>query len=261
MAFKLRSGNKPSFKMMGSKSPAKQRTIVGENTSEILKDKKGEDYSLALHDTDAGINKGDTIRPGKAPRVGNYIMGGDYDLKKKGDKNYEIKSPAKQKGAKKLDMPDFASPEQVKAKTGGGTKNISKVKIKSPAKSRADRKAAKAAKAAVKGAQAADVGKTGKANRKAAKAAGAAAASGTPMLKKKTKTEYSGVDGKRGKYKKGFYEKETKRGTKGTAVTVHEGSDEARLERYGSGRKRSKDKEISKKRAERIMRRKGKSHK
>jgi len=80
-------------------------------------------------------------------------------------------------------------------------------------------------------------------------------------LQQKTKTEYSGVDGKRGKYKKGFYEKETKRGAKGTAVTIHEGSDEARLERYGPGRKRKKDKVISKKRAERIMRRKGKSHK
>ena len=236
MAFKLRSGNKPSFKMMGA-SPAKQRTIVGENTSEILKDQKGKDYSLALHDTDAGINKGDTIRPGKAPRVGNYIMGGDYELEKKGDKNYEIKSPAKQKGTKKMDMPDFASPEQVKAKTGGNAKKFDSSKIKSPAKqkgskkvdfaspalnevsgfpemdtkttnkapkkkapknlkgpakkspakSRADRKAGKAAKAAVKGAQAADVGKTGKANRKAAKAAGAAAASGTPMLQKKKK--------------------------------------------------------------------------
>lgn len=80
-------------------------------------------------------------------------------------------------------------------------------------------------------------------------------------LPQKTKTEYSGSDGKRGKYKKGFYEKETKRGTKGTAVTIHEDSDEARLERYGYGRKRKKDKVISKKRAERIMRRKGRSHK
>lgn len=40
------------------------------------------------------------------------------------------------KGTKKLDMPDFASPEQVKARTGGGTKHIDKTKIKSPAKLR-----------------------------------------------------------------------------------------------------------------------------
>tara|TARA_Y100001954_G_scaffold88369_1_gene96798 strand:+ start:549 stop:1469 length:921 start_codon:yes stop_codon:yes gene_type:complete len=40
------------------------------------------------------------------------------------------------KGTKKLDMPDFASPEQVKAKTGGGTKKIDNSKIKSPAKLR-----------------------------------------------------------------------------------------------------------------------------
>jgi len=96
MAFKLKSGNTTSFKQMGS-SPAKQK-ITGENTSEIRKDKRGKDYSLALYDTDAGINKGDTIRPGNAPRVDDYIMGGDnYELKKLGDKNYEIKSPAKQK--------------------------------------------------------------------------------------------------------------------------------------------------------------------
>ena len=40
------------------------------------------------------------------------------------------------KGKKKVDMPDFASPEQVKARTGGGTKHIDKSKIKSPAKLR-----------------------------------------------------------------------------------------------------------------------------
>ena len=78
--------------------------------------------------------------------------------------------------------------------------------------------------------------------------------------KKKTKTGYSGQAGD-GTYKKGFYEKETKRGTKGTAITIASSGDKARLERYGSGRKRSKDKEISKKRAERIMRRKERTHK
>lgn len=191
MAFKLRSGNKPSFKMMGSKSPAKQRTIVGENTSEILKDQKGKDYSLALHDTDAGINKGDTIRPGRAPRVDNYIMGGDYELEKKGDKNYEIKSPAKQKGSKKVEMPDFASTKQVKAKTGGGAAKIDSKKVKSPAKSRADRKAGKASKAAQKHAQAEDRGKSRKADRQAVKIAkhgghaeAAGTSSGTPVMQK-----------------------------------------------------------------------------
>lgn len=84
--------------------------------------------------------------------------------------------------------------------------------------------------------------------------------------KQKAKTEYTG----RGRhsdeigvadYKKGFYEKQGKKGTKGTAVTVIEGQDKARLERYGVGRKKHSDKEISAKRAKRIMRRKGKSHK
>lgn len=85
-------------------------------------------------------------------------------------------------------------------------------------------------------------------------------------LPQKAKTEYEGrarINDEIGvaNYKKGFYEKQGKRGTKGTAVTIVEGSDKARLERYGRGRKKHSDKEISAKRAGRIMRRKGKSHK
>ena len=148
----MKSGMNPSFKMMGSKpykkalvgdqhelpdhlkqeilnSPAKQK-IVGEDTSEIKKDAKGKDYSLALYDTESGVMKGDTIRPGNAPRVGDYIMGGDYDLKKKGEKNYEIEAPVKQKevakvagkaaleGAKKLAPKAVES--QIKKMLGGG---------------------------------------------------------------------------------------------------------------------------------------------
>ena len=37
-----------------------------------------------------GLMKGDTIRPGKAPMVGNYIQGGDYKVKDMGNKNYKI---------------------------------------------------------------------------------------------------------------------------------------------------------------------------
>ena len=40
------------------------------------------------------------------------------------------------KGTKKVDMPDFASTKQVKAKTGGNAKNLDKSEIKSPTKLR-----------------------------------------------------------------------------------------------------------------------------
>ncbi len=73
---------------------ALKQTLVGENTSEIQKDKKGKDYATIL-ETTQNFSQGDTIRPGNAPRVGDYIMGGDYKAKKKGDKNYEITGDAK----------------------------------------------------------------------------------------------------------------------------------------------------------------------
>tara|TARA_S200002703_G_scaffold18593_1_gene15176 strand:- start:2757 stop:3041 length:285 start_codon:yes stop_codon:yes gene_type:complete len=85
MAFKMKGYSYPG------NSPAKKdgKKVVGENTSEIKKDKKGEDYALIM-DASENFAKGDTIRPGNAPRIDNYIMGGDYKTKKKGDKNYEI---------------------------------------------------------------------------------------------------------------------------------------------------------------------------
>jgi hypothetical protein len=67
----------------------KHRSIVGENTSAVRKDKKGKPYSLLMENAQ-GLMKGDTIRPGKAPMVGNYIMGGDYKVKDIGNKNYKI---------------------------------------------------------------------------------------------------------------------------------------------------------------------------
>jgi len=77
-------------KIEGTKDSKDSKTItVGENTSKIKKDKKGEDYALVM-DTSVNFAKNDTIRPGNAPRVGDYIMGGDYTTKKKGDKNYVI---------------------------------------------------------------------------------------------------------------------------------------------------------------------------
>jgi len=64
--------------------------VTGENTGKISKDKQGKDFALVLDDTESGLMKGDTIRPGRAPRVDDYIMGGDYKIKKKSDRNYEI---------------------------------------------------------------------------------------------------------------------------------------------------------------------------
>jgi len=66
------------------------KKLAGENTGEIKKDKKGNPFALVLESTQSGLMKGDTIRPGKAPRAGNYIMGGDYTVTKKSKKNYEI---------------------------------------------------------------------------------------------------------------------------------------------------------------------------
>ena len=73
---------------------------VGENTSEIKTDKKGE-FVLRSEESVAG-EKGDTIRPANnesfKPAVigkslgseGGYLVGGDYNVQKTGDKNYNI---------------------------------------------------------------------------------------------------------------------------------------------------------------------------
>ena len=83
------------------KSPANKNGItVGENTSKIKKDKKGE-YVLRSEESVAG-QKGDTIRPAnnkmfKKAVIGKsqgskdgYLTGGDYNVSKTGDKNYKI---------------------------------------------------------------------------------------------------------------------------------------------------------------------------
>ena len=75
--------------------------LTGENTSEIKKDKKGE-YVLRSEESVAG-QKGDTIRPAndktfKKAVIGKsqgskdgYLVGGDYNVSKTGDKNFQIK--------------------------------------------------------------------------------------------------------------------------------------------------------------------------
>jgi len=71
-----------------NKEPVKK--ITGENTSEIKKDKSGKEYSLVQHTTE-NVVKGDTIRPGNAPRVDNFIQGGDYTIIETKPKNFKIK--------------------------------------------------------------------------------------------------------------------------------------------------------------------------
>lgn len=71
-------------------SPLNQNT-VGENTGEVKKDKKG-NYALRSERSVAGA-KGDTIRiPNKLNKLiqDGYLMGGDYETKKTGDKSFEI---------------------------------------------------------------------------------------------------------------------------------------------------------------------------
>jgi len=66
------------------------KKLAGENTGELKKDKKGNPFALVMESTQSGLMKGDTIRPGNAPISGDYIMGGDYTVSKKGPKNYKI---------------------------------------------------------------------------------------------------------------------------------------------------------------------------
>ena len=83
------------------KSPANQNMVTGENTDEIQTDKRGE-YSLVMDETQEGMKAGDTIRPAnnkifKPAVIGKsqgskdgYLIGGDYNVSKTGDKNYKI---------------------------------------------------------------------------------------------------------------------------------------------------------------------------
>jgi hypothetical protein len=64
------------------------KKLVGENTDEIKKDKKGREYSLVMEDS-KNFRKGDTIRPAnnktfrKSITTDGYIMGGDYKVDKR----------------------------------------------------------------------------------------------------------------------------------------------------------------------------------
>jgi hypothetical protein len=69
-------------------APLNQNT-VGENTGEVKKDKEGS-YVLRSERSVAGA-KGDTIRiPNNKFIEDGYLVGGDYETKKTGDKSFEI---------------------------------------------------------------------------------------------------------------------------------------------------------------------------
>ena len=85
-------------------SPNKQKNqvkIVGEDTGEIKKDKNNQTYVIQEYDTQSGLMRGDTIQlVGDSPRVGDYLMGGDYygketeesKKRKSGPKTYKIRN-------------------------------------------------------------------------------------------------------------------------------------------------------------------------
>ena len=62
------------------------KKLAGENTDKLKKDKKGNPFALVMESTESGLMEGDTIRPGKAPIIGEYISGGDYTVSKKESK-------------------------------------------------------------------------------------------------------------------------------------------------------------------------------
>ena len=82
----------PFQQQFSAKSPLNQSEkpiTVGENTGEVKKDKKGK-YVLRSEWSVAGA-EGDTIRIPKNKFIQDgYLMGGDYETKKLGDKSFKI---------------------------------------------------------------------------------------------------------------------------------------------------------------------------
>jgi len=84
------------------------KLLTGENTDKIQTDNRGE-YSLVMDDTQAGLKSGDTIRPAnnksfKPAVIGKsqgskdgYLIGGDYNVQKTGDKSYNLSPTSRNK--------------------------------------------------------------------------------------------------------------------------------------------------------------------
>jgi len=84
------------------------KLLTGENTDKIQTDGRGE-YSLVMDDTQAGLKSGDTIRPAnnksfKPAVIGKsqgskdgYLIGGDYNVQKTGDKSYNLSPTSRNK--------------------------------------------------------------------------------------------------------------------------------------------------------------------
>mgnify|MGYP003626456913 FL=1 len=80
---------KPSTELTAKDSAPLNQITVGENTGEVEEDKKG-NYVLRSERSIAGA-KGDTIRiPNNKLIQDGYLIGGDYETKKLGDKSFEI---------------------------------------------------------------------------------------------------------------------------------------------------------------------------
>ena len=66
------------------------KTMVGENTGKVKTKLNGEKFAL-IQENANGLKKGDSIMVGNTTLIeGSYIPGGDYNIKKTGNKKYKI---------------------------------------------------------------------------------------------------------------------------------------------------------------------------
>jgi hypothetical protein len=66
------------------------KTIAGENTGKVKTKSNGEEFALVTENAN-GLRKGDSIMIGNTTLIKNsYIPGGDYNIKKTGNKKYKI---------------------------------------------------------------------------------------------------------------------------------------------------------------------------
>ena len=80
----------PFQKQFSEKSPLNQTRVTGENTGKVKTDKSGKKYALREELSENGA-VGDTIRiPNKNLIKNGYLLGGDYSVKKTGNKAFSI---------------------------------------------------------------------------------------------------------------------------------------------------------------------------
>ena len=71
----------------------KLKKMVGENTTGIRTNKKGQKYTTFNEDVNKGQKAGDSLFIGNVPLIKNRtnLAGGDYAIEKTGPKKYELK--------------------------------------------------------------------------------------------------------------------------------------------------------------------------